>query len=148
MKGDMLPDTDHVTRLCGGAQLNEDGRPEGYAFLLKPGESFLSVNWVECLGLDNREQQIAEVLRVLSTKRKVGSTARLALLNIGNSKSAVREGTTDGLNIRYVHEPDTDTPIDPSHSGIYDLPISEGDITAAAQLAKSVSELFLTRPAA
>lgn len=145
MNGDVLPDADHVTRLCGFTQLNEDGIPEGSAFVLKPGETFLSVNWIESLGLGARPEQIAEVLRVLGTKRKVGATAKLGLLNVGRSRVAVREGTTDRLEVSFVHEPENKTPIDSSHSGIYDLPLSDGDITAAEQLALSVSELFPTR---
>lgn len=145
MNGNVLPDADHVTRLCGFAQLSEDGVPEGSAFVLKPGELFLSVNWIESLGLGSRLEQIAEVLRVLGTKRKVGATAKLALLNIGQSRVAVREGTTDRLEISFIHEPETKPPADPSHSGIYNLPLGDSDITAAELLALSVEEIFPTR---
>ena len=86
MKDDPLPDSDNVTRLCGLAQLNEAGHPTATAFMPRPGESFLSVNWLEYLQLPNRSEEIIEVLRVLGTKRKVPAQAKLALLNVGREE--------------------------------------------------------------
>lgn len=145
MKGDIVPDTDHVTRLCGGAQINEDGLPEATAFLLRVGEEFLSVNWLEHLSLANRDEEIAEVLRVLGTKRKVGATAKLALLNVGAARIAVREGTDNALEITCLHEPENEPPIDASHSGFYNLPLPDVEITAAERLVSAISKLYDTR---
>jgi len=142
MKGDVLPDSDHVTRLCGYAQLGADGRPEATAFLPRSGETFLSVNWLEQLKLNSRYEEVSEVLRVLRTKRSIGTQAKLALLNVGYSRAAVAAGTFDQLIIHYLHEPEIQPP-DSSHSGIYNIP--EYDNTAAELLAMSVEALYPTR---
>ena len=142
MRGDPLPDSAHVTRLCGLAQLNEAGHPEASAFILKHGEQYLSVNWLEHLGLPDRKAEIIEVLRVLATKRTVPAQAKLALLNVGRARRTVRQKTVDQLEIAFLHEPE-DHPSDPSHSGIYHLP--PHDNTAAELLAMSVEQLYPTR---
>lgn len=142
MKGDALPDTDHVARLCGYAQLGEHGLPESTAFMPRSGEAFVSVNWLEQLSLNNRDDAVCEVFRVLRTKRSVGRQAKLALLNVGRSRAAVAAGTFNQLAIYYLHEPEMQPP-DPSHSGIYNIP--ENDNTAAELLALSVEALYPTR---
>src|SRR5947207_13717921 len=76
-------DTHHVTRLCGGSHVREDGTIAATAFKLKPGESYLSVNWLEFLALPNRALELAEVRRVLASKRKIGRASRLAVMNVG-----------------------------------------------------------------
>lgn len=84
MQGDRVPDTDHISRYYGRAHIQEDGRISGTAFCLRQSEEYLSVNWLEDLGLGDRDSEIAEVRRVLEAKgRKLGTTARLAVLNAG-----------------------------------------------------------------
>jgi hypothetical protein len=139
VSSDVVPDGDHVTRLCSRAQLNEDGWPEATAFILKPNEPYLSVNWLEHLGIEDRQGQVAEVLRVLRTKRDVRASAKLALLNVGGSRAAVQAGTTDRLEIEFRHEPEDE---DSSHSGIYNLPLADTTIEAAEQLAMAVLQVF------
>ncbi len=145
MTGDEIPDGDNVTRLCSFTQLNEEGWPEAAAFVLKTNEPYLSVNWLESLRIENRADQIIEVLRVLATKRKVAASAKLALFNVGEAKAAVLAGTEDRLEISFRHEPEDGNPSDPSHAGIYSLPLVDTDITAAVQLALAVREVFPTR---
>lgn len=142
MKGDILPDDAHVTRLCTHQQQDATGWPKATAFLPRPGECFVSVNWLEHLQLGSRSDEIAEVLRVLRTKRNVGKLAKLALLSVGPSRKLVLEQTNPRLTIEYHHEPENQ-PDDPSHSGIYNIP--EDDTTAAELLALSVDALFPTR---
>lgn len=142
MKGDILPDSSHITRLCNFAQLRADGWPASTAFLPRPGETFLSVNWLEKLSLSSRGEEVSEVLRVLRTKRSVGTQAKLALLNVGRSRAAVQAGTLERLLLQYLHEPETQ-PDDPSHSGIYNVPLDS--ITVGELLARSVETLYPTR---
>ena len=59
MKGDVIPDADHITRLCGGSHVREDGTISATAFKPRPGEAYLSVNWLECLGLPDRDAELA-----------------------------------------------------------------------------------------
>ena len=90
MKGDVVPDNDHVARLCGGSHIREDGSVAATAFMPRFGESYLSVNWLEHLALPDREVALAELRRALAAKRKIGSTARLALINVGHMRTVVR----------------------------------------------------------
>ena len=83
MKGDVVPDDHHIARLCGGSHIREDGTIAATAFKPRPGEAYLSVNWLEFLGLADRAAQLDEVRHVLASKRGVGASARLAVLNVG-----------------------------------------------------------------
>ncbi len=51
MKGDVVPDGHHITRLCGGSHIREIGTIAVTAFKQRPGEAYLSVNWLESPGL-------------------------------------------------------------------------------------------------
>lgn len=144
MRGDVVPDGDHVTRLCGRIFIQENGMPDGSAFVRKPGETYLSVNWLECLPLASQAEQIAEVLRVLELKRHVGRTAKLALLNVGRSRMFVRQGTPNNPEIHFLHEPTRHPHVDPSHSGIHELPGDQPGLVAAQQLAYCVLAVFPT----
>lgn len=140
MKGDVVPDAHHVSRLCGGSHVREDGTISATAFRLRPGESYLSVNWLEHLGLLTRQAEVGEVWRVLSTKRKIGATARLAVLNVGAARASVAQHSYDLRNLSFRHEPEMElsAPVDPSHSGIHGL--LEDDNLVADLLAKAVTE--------
>ncbi len=121
MQGEPIPEADTVSRYCSVTRLSElNGKPLGTAFQLRKGEPYISVNWLEFFADLSKEQQIDEVRAVLAKKmRKIGSTARLALLNVG----AVQEGFPSTVGqVRVLHEP-VSTPEydDPSHAGIFDL---------------------------
>ena len=127
--------------LCGGSHVREDGTIAATAFMPRPGEPYLSVNWLELLGLTTRADEAAEVLRVLSTKRKIGTTARLAVLNVGVARDGVRGQSHDHRKLSFRHEPELDAgrPQDPSHSAIYGVP--EDDNLIAELLAAAVAEI-------
>ena len=139
MKGEIIPEIDHVSRLCGGSTLAEDGSVTAAAFMLKEDEAYLSVNWLEHLGLPNRDLQIAEIRRVMAVKfRRVGTTARLAVANVGVTRSIVRNESSDSRELQCRHEPEVDpNKPDPSHSGIYNTHLDETSI--AMLLSKSFS---------
>lgn len=145
MKGEIVPDEDHVTRLCGGSHVREDGSIAATAFKLRPGEAYLSVNWLEVLGLPTRQAATEEVRRVLATKRTVGSTARLAMLNVGRSRDVARQGGIAQVNLVFRHEPEIDPgrPRDVSHTGLYGVPTD--DNTIPELLAASVLEIIPAR---
>ena len=143
MKGDVVPDQHHITRLCGGSHIREDGTIAASAFKPRPGEEYLSVNWLEFLGLSSQGAEIDEIRRVLATKRTIGATARLAKLNVGQVHEA---GRMDGhAPITISHEPETDPgrPIDASHSGIFGVP--GDDNTIPELLAAAILEVKAAR---
>ena len=129
MKGDTVPNDHHVARLCGGSHIREDGTIAPTAFKPRAGETYLSVNWLELLRLPDRDTEIAEIRRMLGTKRKIGSTARLAMLNVGQVRDVVRRESTNHIELAVRHETEMEPgrTSDPSHSGIYGVP--EDDIT-------------------
>lgn len=142
MKGDVVPDDHNITRLCRNTHRDPDtGEPLPTAFMLKAGESALSVNWLEHLALGDRALELEEVRRVMLSKLEVRASAALAVLNVGRARLAVREGTPDRREVSVLHDPE-ERPgqwIDPSHSGIYNLPI---DASAAEQLALAVEQTY------
>ncbi len=144
MKGDAIPDQDHVTRLCGGSHLREDGTIAPTALCLRQGEIYLSVNWLECLELPSRDLQVAEVGRVLAGKRSFGSMAKLAVLNVGDIHTAhvVVGNAFTALEVR--HEPEIEPP-DVSHSGIHG--IRTIDLLLHDHLAKIVLDALPAKPA-
>ncbi len=145
MKGDVIPDGDHVTRLCGGSHVREDGTTSATAFKPRPGEAYLSVNWPELLALGDRAVEITEVRRVLVSKRTIGASARFAVLNVGTAREAVRQHSHDHRAISNRHEPEADAsrPLDPSHSGIYGVP--EDDMIIPELLTSVVQDVQTAR---
>lgn len=130
MKNDPIPDPDHISRYCGGATLTPSGQVSAASFLLRAGDEYLSVNWLEFLQLNNRDDELQEIRRILSTKITLGSRAKIAVLNVGEVKSHVRQNSKDRRNLRISHRPDepAEKP-DPSHSGIFDT-MSDEQIVA------------------
>jgi hypothetical protein len=137
MKGDLLPASDHVVRLCGGSHVGDDGKVSASAFKVRTDEAYLSVNWLEVLHHSNQPSALSEIRKVLATKRKVGTTARLALLNVG-SLHALAATNNGAERIEVVHEPEISPP-DASHSGIYR--VLEDDAVLHRKIAKLVLEL-------
>jgi len=127
MKGEHLPGADHVARLCPFAKLNEDsGEPGAAAFMLRTGEEYLSVNWLEYLGKPSRGEAIKELRLLYGKKFRVGAKAKIAVLNVGDFTSYVQSEVATALAV--LHEPlePNGGVADPSHSGVYNLP-AEGD---------------------
>lgn len=142
MKGDTIPDDHHVSRLCGGSHL-DDGVVQAGAFLLALGHSYLSVNWLEHLGLNDREAEVREVQRAMATKRKVGASARLAVAVVGEMRTLVRNESDDARELHVLHEPEA-APPDPSHAGVHNL--RHDDLAIAVLLSRAFSELHPARP--
>ena len=118
MKGDTIPDNDHIVRLCHNKYV-ADEQIQATAFQLRRNEDSLSVNWLECLNCSGRENEIAEMRKMYAeTFSSVGTRAEIAVLNVGEVREKVRLGSPDRRNIDVLHDP---MPEDPSHSGIYNL---------------------------
>ena len=140
MKGDVIPDADHICRLCGGSHIREDGTIAASAFKPRPGEAYLSVNWLEILNAIDPDEAIAKVQRVLAKKRKIGASARWAILNVGQARSVVAPGSQARSQLSAVHEPELQ---DPSHSGLYGVP--EDDNMIPELLAQAISGIVPAR---
>ncbi len=110
MKGDLLPDEDHVVRYIGGSHIKGDMvDPEGFE------DERPSVNWLEYHGGD-KVQQLACVRDLL--RLEPGGTAKLAELGVGAIHSL-------GENVRVVEAPLPATAkhrADPSHAEIEGIP--------------------------
>ena len=106
MKGDVVPDADHVSRYCSRSRLTEEGKVTAAAFQLKEDEQSISVNWLESLDQPNREAEIAKVREALSSDITLRRTGRIAVLNVGETRSHVyRETHPENKDLRFLHDP-------------------------------------------
>ncbi len=114
MRGDPIPDRDHISRYCSGMHCTENGQVTGTAFQPRQIDDYLSVNWLDFFHFADQRDKIREVRKVL--RLKLGANAKIAVLNVGETTSYVRTKSPDACNLSMLHEPEED---DPSHSGIY-----------------------------
>jgi hypothetical protein len=136
MKGQPVPDSDHVARYCG-ARTVEDGEIQATAFMLRESEEYLSVNWLEALSRPDRSSEIRELQYLYARKlNRVGAGARIAILNVGTLRSRVQRESQDMRLLRVLHEPII--PDDPSHAGVYDIPYD--DDLVAELIAQAILE--------
>ena len=67
-----LQDSDNVVRYVGGSKIRENNRVDGTAFCRRRDEDGPSVNWLELFHGLEKQQQIAEVRRLIHpTYRRV-----------------------------------------------------------------------------
>ena len=133
MKGDKIPENDHISRLCDNKHVH-DGQIQATAFQLRKGEEGLSINWLELLQCSNREIEINEIRKTLFSKLSIGKRAKIAVLNVGKTCNHVLLESEDNRNLDVLHDPiDTVEISDPSHSEIYNLKYED----------ESISELIL-----
>lgn len=131
MRGDSLPDSDHVARYCKFTWLTEDGRVRGGAFLPRVNERYLSVFWLEYAGIPDRDAQISDTRRRMSESRiTLRSNAKIAVLATGSLKDAVRTEYNRELAVKHEPELDDGKYVDPSHAGIYGLMPLDEEIAA------------------
>jgi hypothetical protein len=134
MKGQPIPDSDHVARYCKASTV-EDGELLATAFMLREADEYLSVNWLEELKSSDRVSQVRDLQELYARKLRVGAKARIAILNVGIVRTKVEGDSGDRRLLRVLHEPEPD---DPSHSGIYDIP--HDDETVAELILQVVLE--------
>jgi hypothetical protein len=140
MSGLEIPRTDHVCRLCGGSKC-EDGQPLGAAFMPRPGELYLSTNWLECTGVPSRADQLAVIRRYLTDKgMTLPANGCLAVLHLRTVIDHVGSRTPDARALIARHQPE---PSDPTHSGIYGY--TADDHLIADLIAQVVQEVYTAR---
>ena len=118
MRGQKLPDQDHISRFCP-PKTAPNGIITAAAFLLRPEEEGLSVNWLEFLKCLCRKDEIRKIKQTYSRKLKVSKNSRIAVLNVGTMCNTVFEQSSDNRRIVVHHQPEP--PIDPSHSEVFNL---------------------------
>jgi len=140
MKGQAIPDSDHVGRYCKASTV-ENGEISAAAFMMRETEEYLSVNWLEELNRSDRTIQIRDLQSLYATKLRVGTAAQIAVLNVGALRAKVERESPDSRLLRVLHEPEE--PDDPSHAGIYE--IAHDDEIIAELIAQVVLEKYQAR---
>ena len=139
MKGEKIPDQNHIARFCRPMQAPE-GQIQATAFMLREGEESLSVNWLEFLNCSSRESEITKIRTIYSETFTVGARARIAILNVGEVRKKVLTESPDGRNLEVLHDPLMN---DPSHSGIYNL--KQDDELIAELILETVRDSYSAR---
>lgn len=139
MTGGILADDGHVVRYVKPRLVEDDGQVNGAAFLLRSGESGLSISihWLEAFGAIGRPDQLAEVRS--RSRLQMSRNGRLAELPVGDTRRRVRAEA--GPEILFVRDPLRETdrfPEDPSHSLITGLPAE--DSLEADRIAELIAE--------
>ena len=122
MTGMELPDAANIVRYVGFTRIRGN-QVDGSAFCRRPGESGLSINWLDYFADLAKERQLDLVRQ--SAQLRLGTKAVFAELNVGETWQQLID-TLPGL--RFVHSPAPATaryPADPSHSAILGLPPAE-----------------------
>ena len=140
MKGDPIPDQDHIARLCGFKHAPE-GQIQATAFLLRPEDHYLSVDWLEFFGYSDRIEQIEELRNAYTLRlNRVGAKSTIAVLNVGEVCDIVKNESDDARVLEILHEPLENSP---SHSGIYNL--RHDDELIAELILETVCETYSAR---
>jgi hypothetical protein len=142
VKGDQIPDPDHIAKFCRPGQV-ADEQIQATAFMLRSNEEYLSVNWLEYLNCSNRDHEINEIRNVYSAKLNIGARAKIAVLNVGEVCERVLKESEDRRNLEVLHDPIEDDLYDPSHSGIYNL--TQDDELIAELILETVHEAYPAR---
>lgn len=134
--GDQIPEEHHIARYCKRHTL-DNGKPTSASFELREGESYLSVNWIECIDPSDSSRAIGELWEHYSNIfRGIKPKSRIALLNVGNTLEHVEQESTDKRKLRINHNPTP--PNNLSHAGIYGY--SFMDTLIAETIAQSVAQ--------
>jgi len=81
-----------------------------------------------------KEDPVRKAASIFKEKLNVGSTARMAILNVGNMCRHVKTQTV--LTIRVLHEPGKN---DPAHAGIHDT--AQDEMIIAELITETVDTL-------
>ncbi len=137
MRGELLPDDDHVVRYVRPG-LIEGEEVTGDAFLRKERENALSINWLDYFRNQPKEQQLREVRRLF--RLQVSPNGRFAELTVGQT----RQHLADELEaLKFVEDPLTADPEnghdeDLSHALIEGLP----DPNQTPELAEMIGDMI------
>ncbi len=137
MKGDRLPEQDHISRYCAPTTA-PDGQPTAASFMLRPADPGLSVNWLEYFDLSDQPAQIAQVRQTIGLTLR--ANGKFAVLNVGEVIDHVEKNDPNGRVLDVLHEPQEE---DESHAGIYGYGIE--DFLVANLIAEVVIEIYPAR---
>lgn len=127
-----IPASDHVSRYCKPSTIDND-LPIAAAFLPRPNEESLSVNWLEFLSKNDLTRSLQKVRsRFRSRSYQLRRNGRFVVANVGQCKEAA---THVQGQIEFRHLP---LPSDDSHAGIFG--ISEDDLALATEISRLVSK--------
>jgi hypothetical protein len=137
-----IPDDHHVLRYIAPRHV-DGGIVNGAGFLRLPAEDGSSVNWLEYYDppVSNQVQGVRDVARLRYAK-----TGQLARLNIGATRSYVRQNSPEGLELSFVHDlliAEGDFPADPSHALILGIPMEN---SVDAELIKDLIAHCIVQP--
>jgi len=137
-----LDPSHHIFRHVGGASIDGDFiEPAAFRRKKKDGqiEEGLSVNWVEYFQKPTPQEAVPQLRDVFVKKgRKVGSTSKFALLNVGAATTAAMEYATIAI---VLDEQDDD----PSHSLVKDYDEALND-QVAERLASVIIDAYPANP--
>lgn len=109
MTSTFVPDSDHVARHCSSVKWEKD-KASMDAFLLRPGETYLSVDWLERTGESILVEQLHVVVKALEKRnRSVKAVHRLARLNVGIAKESVASHVRISLEFQSREKSKSDT---------------------------------------
>ena len=138
-----MPNDQTVLRHVGAGRIS-DGRVDGSAFRLKPGEVGLSVSWPEASGESFVEGHLAVCI---CARRQFGKNDKFAALRLADVVAAV-EAEWPGLHCLHAPLPaDEQFPDDPYHAEIMGLPANGLNMSAILgdMIADCVSGLMPVR---
>ncbi len=139
MKGDIIPDDDHIARFCRPSHIS-NGTIQATAFMVRKIEQCLSVNWLEFLNCSNRNDEITEVRKIYNKKLAVSANAQIAVLNVGTLRNSIETESLDNRVLEVLHNPSSN---DESHSGIYNYK-SDDELIAELML-ETIEEAYPSR---
>ncbi len=139
MKGDIVPDEDHIARYCKPSTISEDGQIEFGAFMLRKVDEGLSVDWLESLKCSSRDNEIIAMRKIYPSRLSVGAKAKIAILKVGEVRKKVQTESLDKRILKIIHEPPADIPSDP-HSEIYNL--KQDDELIAELIRETICETY------
>lgn len=134
-----IPDNHHVVRYISPGRMM--GEKAGYdAFFLRPGDTGLSVNWMEWRGGTDKCLQLSKIREF--SRLEIKPKGRYAEMIVGNIRKSLKD-VTGYADV--VHSPleENGGPADPSHSEILGIPPGTDDSARAAaeELADCVERL-------
>ena len=103
MRGDPIPDDDHIVRYVKPTGIGANGSINGSEFRLRPerpDDTGVSVNWLECFRSLSRVGQLAAVRQLF--RLSVKATGRFAELNVGRVRRHLAEELP---NLSVVEDP-------------------------------------------
>lgn len=135
MKGAPLPHTDHVARFCDRKYITENNNVGPGAFMLRKDEEYLSVQWLENLGIETVNEKINELQKIFAKYLKIRPPAKIAIINVGNTCGYVVNESE--YLIRILHQP---APDNNAHSGIFDT--IQNDEEIAELIIQTILEVY------